>query len=97
MVAIDVGPHGNVIACAVSPKSHSSTNSSRRTSPIPSSIRLRAWSLTNSAAYRKRGEYVALEGIRFEVLRTDARQVQLLLIERLPQSEMKDDERTVAG
>ncbi len=45
----------------------------------------------------RRGEHVALEGIRFEVLRTDARQVQLILIERQPQSELKDDERTVAG
>ncbi len=45
----------------------------------------------------KRGEYVALEGIRFEVLRTDARQVQLILVERLPPSDLKDDERTVAG
>ncbi|HMN83465.1 MAG TPA: transporter associated domain-containing protein [Burkholderiaceae bacterium] len=32
----------------------------------------------------RRGEHVELQGLRFEVLRADARQVQLLLVERLP-------------
>jgi magnesium and cobalt transporter len=32
----------------------------------------------------RRGESVELDGLRFEVLRADARQVQLLLVERLP-------------
>lgn len=32
----------------------------------------------------RRGEQVELDGIRFEVLRADARQAQLLLVERLP-------------
>ena len=45
----------------------------------------------------RRGEHVALNGIRFEVLRADARQVHLLLVERLPQPQLLEDERTVAG
>ena len=32
----------------------------------------------------RRGEHIDLEGLRFEVLRADARQVQLLTVERLP-------------
>ncbi len=32
----------------------------------------------------RRGEQIDLDGVRFEVLRADARQVQLLLVERLP-------------
>ena len=45
----------------------------------------------------RRGEHVALSGIQFEVLRADARQVHLLLVERLPQPQLLEDERTVAG
>ena len=45
----------------------------------------------------RRGEYVNLEGLRFEVLRADARQVQLLMVERLPAPAEPDDARTVAG
>lgn len=45
----------------------------------------------------RRGDHVELEGIRFEVLRADARQLHLLLIERLPPPAIREDERTVAG
>lgn len=45
----------------------------------------------------RRGDHVALEGIRFEILRADARQLHLLLVERLPATAFGVGERTVAG
>jgi magnesium and cobalt transporter len=45
----------------------------------------------------RRGDHVALEGIRFEVLRADGRQVQLLMAERVPPAPDSDDDRTVSG
>ncbi len=45
----------------------------------------------------RRGESVMLEGLRFEVLRADARQVQLLRVERLPVDAQAELARTVAG
>ncbi len=45
----------------------------------------------------RRGERVDLSGLRFEVLRADARHVQLLRIERLPAPTEPDASRTVAG
>jgi magnesium and cobalt transporter len=45
----------------------------------------------------RRGDHVTLDGIRFEVLRADGRQVQLLMAERLPHPDGTDDERSVAG
>ncbi|HEY5633550.1 MAG TPA: transporter associated domain-containing protein [Burkholderiaceae bacterium] len=39
----------------------------------------------------RRGDEVTLEGVRFQVLRADGRQVQLLLVERIPQAERDDD------
>jgi magnesium and cobalt transporter len=45
----------------------------------------------------RRGERVELEGLRMEVLRADARQLHLLMVERLPQPTESEDERTVSG
>ena len=45
----------------------------------------------------RRGERVDLEGLRFEVLRADARQLQLLMVERLPQPTEAEHARTVSG
>jgi len=45
----------------------------------------------------RRGDHVALEGVRFEVLRADGRQVQLLMAERVPPPPESDDDRTVSG
>ena len=45
----------------------------------------------------RRGDQVTLDGIRFEVLRADGRQVQLLMAERLPAPTASDDERTASG
>jgi magnesium and cobalt transporter len=39
----------------------------------------------------RRGESVSLANVRFEVLRTDARQVDVLLVERLPIASLTDD------
>ena len=39
----------------------------------------------------RRGDAVSLEGIRFEVLRADGRQVQLLLVERVPPGQASND------
>jgi magnesium and cobalt transporter len=39
----------------------------------------------------RRGDDVTLEGIRFQVLRADGRQVHLLLVERLPEAEPDDE------
>ncbi|MFO1199007.1 MAG: transporter associated domain-containing protein [Burkholderiaceae bacterium] len=45
----------------------------------------------------RRGDRVTLDGIRFEVLRADGRQVQLLMAERVPEPTGSDDDRTVSG
>ncbi len=45
----------------------------------------------------RRGETVTLESIRFEVLRADARQVQLLLVDRVPQVEAADEHHIASG
>jgi magnesium and cobalt transporter len=39
----------------------------------------------------RRGDDVSLEGIRFEVLRADGRQVQLLMVERVPAGRSVND------
>ncbi len=45
----------------------------------------------------RRGESVGLGGLRFEVLRADARQLLMLLVERRPSDAATDIERSVAG
>ncbi|MFT3802536.1 MAG: transporter associated domain-containing protein [Burkholderiaceae bacterium] len=45
----------------------------------------------------RRGEHVDLEGLRFEVLRADARQVHLLTVERLPAPPADGIDRAAAG
>ena len=44
----------------------------------------------------RRGDTVEMESLRFEVLRSDARQVELLLVERLP-PRAEDDDEIVGG
>ena len=45
----------------------------------------------------RRGDAAVLDGLRFEVLRADARQVHLLMVERLPPAGQADGTRPMAG
>jgi magnesium and cobalt transporter len=45
----------------------------------------------------RRGDQVTLEGIRYEVLRADGRQVQIILAEQLPTDDHAPHDRAVAG
>ena len=47
----------------------------------------KAWRLVPAP---KRGEFVEIDGLRFEVLRADARQAHLFLVNRVPKTVVRE-------